>query len=247
MKKNAALEYFERAISVLKKCMETQMEDILKAADAVAESIMEGGVVRTFGTGHSHMIAEEPCVRASSLAPVNAILVPGLKGDTYAWLSYKAERLEGYAKHIIDYYEISKKDVLIIVSNSGINAVPVEMAMEAKKRGIKTIAITSLSYSKGVPSRHSSGKKLYQIADIVIDNCCPLGEGMVDVDKVPFKVGPCSTISGIVIINSIMVQAAQRLAEKGMEPPVMMSGNLPESDEYNKKFIEKYKGKVKIY
>jgi len=151
---------------------------------------------------------------------VNAMLVPGLKGDTYATLSYEAERLEGYAKHILDYYNVSRKDILIIISNSGRNAVPIEMAMEAKKKGIKVVAITSLDYSKRVPSRHSSGKKLYEIADIVIDNCCPLGEGLVNVEGVPFKVGPSSTVTGTAIINAIMVQAAQNMVEKGVEPPV---------------------------
>jgi len=231
---------------LLKKIEDTQADSFLEAATIVAESIMNGGIVHTFGTGHSHMVAEEPCCRASTMIAVNAMLVPGLKGDTYATLSYEAERLEGYAKHILDYYNVSRKDVLIVISNSGRNAVPIEMAMEAKKKGIKVVAITSLDYSRSVPSRHSSGKKLYEIADIVIDNCCPLGEGLVDVEGVPFKVGPSSTVTGTAIINAIMVQAAQNMVEKGVEPPVCMSGNLPGSDEYNKKFFDKYRNRVKI-
>ena len=241
-----ALEYLEKMDDLLKRIKATQMDRILQAAEVVADSISDGGLVHTFGTGHSHYIAEEPCCRGSSLMAVNAWLVPGLMGNTQADLAYRLERLEGYAKHILDYFNPSKKDVLIIVSNSGRNAVPVEMAMEAKKKGIKTVAITSLEYSKSVPSRHSSGKKLYEIVDIVIDNCCPLGEGVVDVEGVPFKVGPSSTVTGAAIIDAIMVQAARNMADKGVEPPATMSGNLPGADEYNEKLFVKYRNRIKM-
>jgi len=244
--KTSAKKYLEEVSGLLERIEDTQADSILEAATIVAESIINGGIIHTFGTGHSHMIAEEPCCRASTIIAVNAMLVPGLKADTYATLSYEAERLEGYAKHILDYYKVSRKDVLIIISNSGRNAVPIEMAMEAKTRGIKVVAITSLDYSKAVPSRHSSGKKLYEIADIVIDNCCPLGEGLINVEGVRVKVGPSSTVTGAAIIHAIMVQATQNMVEKGVEPPVCMSGNLPGSDEYNKKFFDKYRNRIKI-
>ena len=206
----------------------TQQNSILKAADIITDSIINGGILYTFGTGHSHCVAEEIVYRAGGLAPVDAILEPSLTGTTEVTKSEYTERLEGFAKIIIDYRNLTPKDVLMIISNSGRNAAPVEMAEEANKRSIPVIAITSLQHSKQTTSRLSSGKKLYQVADIVIDNMAPLGDATIKLEGLTQPVAPISNISALFIAHSICAQVVENMLQKGIEPPVFLSGNLDE-------------------
>ncbi len=244
---NNISEYSQKIQSTLAHIIETQQEQIEKAAQVVADTVARDGIVYTFGTGHSHIIAEDVAYRAGGLAPVDAILEPSLTGHEKVRQSEYMERIEGMAEVILDYYEISSKDCLIIISNSGRNAAPIEMAEGAKKRGISTIAVTSLSHSQGTTSRHSSGKKLYQIADIVIDNHCPKGDALLHLEKLPVPTGAGSGIAGLFILQCIMVQAVQTLLDRGITPPVFMSGNLDGSDEYNRAMLNHYKGRIKIW
>ena len=163
------------------------------------------------------------------------------------WQSEYMERVEGMADVMLHYYEPSAKDALIIISNSGRNAAPIEMAKGAKARGVPVIAITSLAHSKGTNSRHSSGKKLYELADVVIDNGCPKGDCLMHLEGLRQPVGAGSGVAGLFIAHSIIVQTIQNLLERGIEPPVFMSGNLDGSDEFNHRFIERYKGRIKIW
>jgi uncharacterized phosphosugar-binding protein len=165
---NKIVDYSQKIHAILDKIVETQTGQIEKAAQLVADTVARDGIIYTFGTGHSHVIAEDVAYRAGGLVPVDAILEPSLTGHEKVMQSEYMERVEGMAEVILNYYEISPKDALIIISNSGRNAAPIEMAQGAHKRGVSTIAVTSLAHSQGTTSRHSSGEKLYQIADIVI-------------------------------------------------------------------------------
>lgn len=244
---NKALEYTKVVQEVLQRIVETQMEQIERAAKIAADAIAQDGILYTFGTGHSHVIAEDVAYRAGGLAPVDAILEPSLTGHSKVWQSEYMERVEGMAEVILNYYGISSKDALVVISNSGRNAAPIEMAAGAKARGVPVIAITSLAHSKGTTSRHSSGKKLYELVDVVIDNCCPKGDCLLHLPGLPVPVGAGSGVAGMFIMHTIIVQTIQNLLERGIQPPVFMSGNLDGSDEYNQALLDRYKGRIKIW
>jgi uncharacterized phosphosugar-binding protein len=241
------LDYIHKLQKMMDQVMETQLATIQEAASLVAQSVSADGIVYTFGTGHSHVIAEDIAYRAGGLVPVDAILEDSLTGNHKVFQSEWMERVEGMAEVILNYYSPKPEDVMIIISNSGRNAAPIEMAQGARERGLKVIAITSLQHSKGTTSRHSSGKKLYQLADLVLDNQAPKGDCIMShpVMKQPF--GPASGVLGMVILQSIIVEAIDMLAEKGFDPPVFMSGNIDGSDAFNKPLMEKYWGRIKIW
>jgi len=222
-----------------------QEETLNQAAALIAGSLENGGVLHFFGSGHSHMLGEEIFYRAGGLVPVNSIFEPALMLHEGACKSTKLERLYGYAAVILDHQELQAGEVIIIASNSGINVVPVEMAMEAKKRGLKVLALTSLASSAELESRHSSGTKLYQEADLILDNGVKTGDAQFEVDGMVQKTGPVSTISGIVLLNLLMLKVIENLAGDGDTPPVFMSANIPGGSGHNKKIIEKYRGRLK--
>jgi uncharacterized phosphosugar-binding protein len=179
--------------------------------------------------------------------PIDAILEPSLTGHQQVHKSETMERVEGMAEVILNYYNIQAKDALIIISNSGRNAAPIEMAKIAQERGCKVIAVTSISHSQGTTSRHSSGKKLFDFADIVIDNQAPKGDTIMQLDGMLAPIGACSGVTGLFIMQMMMVATCQVLLEKGIQPPVFRSGNLDGSDSYNKAMMQKYAGRIKIW
>jgi len=238
-------KYFDGVISLLNKVRETQRDKILEAAKLVKEALKKDKLIHVYGTGHSQVLAIEVFYRAGGFVPVNAILDLGSSVYGGAMKSTGVERLQGYAKILLDYYDIGQDDVLIVVSNSGRNALPIEMAMGARERGAKVIAITSIEFSSKFPSRHPSGKRLYDVADIVIDNHVPPGDALLEVEGIKTKIAPVSTIVNSAILHSIMAEAAKMLVDEGIEPPIWLSANVPGGDEYNKKYLEKYKYRIK--
>lgn len=241
------LEYALGMQSLLQRIVQTQMGAIEHAARIVADAVAGDGIVYTFGTGHSHVVAEDVAYRAGGLAPVDAILEASLTGHEKVRQSEFMERVEGMARVIFEYYGVSSRDALVVISNSGRNAAPIEMAELAKEHGVPVVAITSLAHSQGTTSRHSSGKKLYELADVVIDNLCPKGDAMVRLEGLPVPVGAGSGVAGMFILHTIIVQAIQDLQERGLKPPVFMSGNLDGADEFNKALLEHYRGRVKVW
>jgi uncharacterized phosphosugar-binding protein len=135
-------------------------------------------------------------------------------------------------------------DVLILLSTSGRNAVPVDIALEAKRRGMTLIVITSLAYSEGVRSRHSSGKKVYELADIVLDNYSPKGDAVLSVEGLPQKTGSTSGVVGTVLMHAIVSQVVQNLVDAGITPPIYLSGNLDEGAEHNERMLETYRDRI---
>ncbi|CAG7652690.1 SIS domain-containing protein [Paenibacillus allorhizosphaerae] len=230
--------YFEKVQSIIKQVILTQADMMHKASERCAKVLLANKQLFFFGTGHSHMLAEEAYYRAGGFKQVKPILETALMLHESAVKSTRMERMEGYADILLDEHKVGQDDLIFIISNSGLNAVPVEMAFGAKARGAAVIAITNVKHSMSAAPRHSSGKKLYEIADIVLDNCGDRGDASVRLENVGVAVGPTSSVIGAFIINSVMVQVADNIARQGLVPQVYVSANVEEGDTHNAKLAE---------
>lgn len=242
-----ASRYFEAIHQLLKKLEENQIKKIYEAAELVFNVIKNDGIIHVFGTGHSHMLAEEPFYRAGGLVPINPILETSLMLHEGALKSSQMERLEGYAEILAEHHKICSKDMIIISSNSGRNAVPVEMGLAARKRGLKVVAITSLAHSQKVKSRHSSGKRLFEVADIVIDNCGIPGDAILEVQGLAQRIAATSTVTGVVIINTIIAEAIERLLMEGITPPIFQSANSDGGEQLAQRLVQNMNGRIKSF
>ena len=222
--------YLAEAQTTIGRIAATQATAIQKAADVIACSLTSGGLLYLFGTGHSASVAVEPYHRAGGLVPIRPIVEPTMTLHSSPAKATALERLEGYAKIIIDNSGMQRDDTLIIISNSGINAVPVEMALGSRALGVTVIAITSMKHSAAQSSRHASGRRLFEAADIVIDNCSIPGDAAIETLACPVRIGPTSTLAGIAIVNAISAEVVGKLYEMGVEPPVMVSSNIAGGD-----------------
>jgi uncharacterized phosphosugar-binding protein len=231
-----------RNIQRLLEHLENTQEQVIEQIAAVcAESIFNGGLLYFFGTGHSHMICEEPFYRAGGLASIYPILESDLMLHEGASKSSSYERIEGLGNVVISHTPIGKGDVLFLASNSGRNCAVIDAALEAKKRGAVTVAITSLDHTTKVSSRHSSGRNLYQVCDYVLDNCGEKGDASVELPGLGQKIAPTSSVADVTLVNLILVNTVEILLRKGIQPPLFMSANTDEGDAANKAVLEKYK------
>jgi len=243
-----AERYIQTALSILQQILRDESKGIDAAAELIVESLAAGGVIHVFGSGHAHLFAEELAYRAGGLAPVNPIVDYGytLMGGS-ASRSTRLERLEGYAVVQLQNYDLRPGEVLLAVSQSGINPGPVEAALFAKEKGLHVVAVTSLVHSGNLPSRHSSGKRLFEIADVVIDSHVPMGDALVELHPDIPKVSPGSTVVGAAILQALVAEVASRLLQRGTEPPVWISSNVPGGDEHNLRLAEKYPSRLKAF
>ena len=234
------LEYY----GVIKDQLEAQFEqegaNIEKAAEYCATSVSAGRVIHVFGCGHSQMFAMEVFYRAGGLVPVNALLIPHLALFPKAKLSSLQERVEGFADRYLSLEDVDARDTMIIVSISGRNAAVVDMALEAKRVGMKVVALVSKQFAGSTTSRHSSGKNLMDVADVVIDVKCVSGDAALQIDGLEPHFCGTSTVLGMSIMESIIAQTVENCMKAGYVPPIYVSSNLDRGDAINDKHIKNY-------
>ena len=234
-------KYLTCIVEVLNKIANTQKEKISQASKMVSDVIKKDGIIYIFGCGHSHLIALDCFYRAGGLANVSAMLDTDLMLHNGAAKSSKMEKMSGIAEAIFERYCIKDKDMLIVVSTSGKNAVPVEMAQIASKKSIKNIAVTSSEYfsdKKDIPM-------LYECADMFIDNCVPHGDAIIDVSGAETKMGSLSTTASSFILQTVLMEGADMAGKNGAVLPVYMSGNVDGGAEFNNELIKAYLPRIK--
>jgi uncharacterized phosphosugar-binding protein len=239
---------YERYLDRLQELISTLREEgprIEAAARMMATCIGSDGIVHVFGSGHSHMMAEEVFHRAGGLFAFNAMLDVNLTsfGTLKAGM---VERTEGYAKVILASFDVRPGEVVVVVSNSGINPVPIELAMEAQAIGATTIAVTSQANYRNAVSRHSSGKRLSEIADLTIDSRVPVGDAILALDGLDAPVAAASTALGAALMNAMVAQTAEELLAAGQRPPVIVSMNIPGGDARNEELAARYRPRLQL-
>lgn len=238
------MELFTKSIIELLTQLETdELQNIKKASQIMFDAMKDDKVVHIFATGHSHMFAEEMFYRAGGLVQINPILEPFLMQHEGAVRSTQFERLTGVAELIFNSLDRKAGEPIIIVSNSGINCVPVEMAEIAKANNHPVIVITSAKVSKELKARTLNNKKLYEVADVVIDNHSPYGDGVL---KSKYgNIGSTSTILNSYIAQMLVLNIVDAYDQEGVVPPIYQSANTPGGDEHNKILYDKFKSRVK--
>lgn len=243
---NAAIRFMQEAQNLLARIIDTEMPAIEQAADICANTIANEGLVHMFGTGHSRILTEEMYPRHGSFPGFHSIVelsmtfhnqVVGANGQRQAMF---IEHIEGLAEQILRNFVISAPDSFMVFSNSGVNEVVVDMALQAKKRDLPLIVIVSKAHCAASSPKHSSGKKLIDIADVVIDNGTPAGDAMVNIENLGVPVGPGSTVGGAAIINAIKSLTAEKLVAQGVMPKVLTSSVLIGSEASNQGFEDSY-------
>ncbi len=236
-------EYGDKLLEVIKEAEDRNKDVITELAKKFAENIEEDRVIHTFGTGHSHMIGIELFARAGGLGNVDAMLDPDTLTSFGAQRSGTMEKTSGVADVVYDSYEIKPGDIMIVISNSGRNAMPIEMAMRCQKEGVYVIALTNLEQSRNATSRHPSGKRLFECADCIIDTCVPSGDACLDLEGI--KTGPASSIVSMYLLNTIVSEAIKIVLSHGKRPYVFQSQNVDGFD--NNAIYEHFKGRVKHF
>jgi uncharacterized phosphosugar-binding protein len=231
-------QYLARAQKILDN-VAAQRDKISQAADWFARTILAGRMVHLFGSGHSRIMVEEMWPRYGSFPGFNPIVelsltfhnpVVGANGQRQAM---HLENVSGLAERILRNFDLSPQDSALVVSSSGCNVVPVEMAEEFKRRGIRTVALVTLAHAQASQSRHAQGNKLHEVADMVLDTGAPAGDAMVNIDGLETPVSPGSTVGGCLVINSLKAEIAQRLTRAGQPPKVLTAAAIvgPERSE----------------
>ncbi len=220
-------------------------QDIEIAAQAIATALENDGFIHVFGTGHSHLLAEEMFYRAGGLGTVNPILEEDLMLHKNASRSTELERNPELAKSILGKHNLSSGDVFIIASNSGGNALVEAIASEVKALGLVLIAITSLNHATS-PVARAHGRKLHELADITLDNLGEVGDASVSYPELEEKTGPTSTVIGAALLNAVVARAVEIALDRGVTPKIFSSSNTTAGDSRNSELIAELKKRVEI-
>jgi len=236
-------DYLQATTSVLSQIVASERASLAQVATWFADTIAADGVLHTFGTGHSSLLACDGLYRAGGLACVNAIIEPFTTFESGAIAGTQFERTSGLAERILDRYDLRREDTFVVYSNSGVNALPVEMTQVAQARGLRTVAISSKAYAaqvsqdKGVPS-------LFDIADVAIDNHVVPGDAALALGE-RYRMGSLSTMTGAFIWNVLISESAALLIERGIDPPVYISSNMPDATKNNRALVDRYRHRIR--
>ncbi|GAA4968333.1 hypothetical protein ADK41_15670 [Streptomyces caelestis] len=238
--------FLDAAIDLLRRIRDEEAESVAAAGALLADTVADGGRLFAFGAGHSSLAAQDLVYRAGGLALMNLLAVPGAVGVDVmpATLGSALERVDGLAGVVLASSPLRAGDALIVVSLSGRNALPVEMAVEARKRGVKVIGVTSVAYAARTTSRHSSGTFLKDHCDLVLDSGIAVGDAELTLDDVPAPFAPASTVVTTALLQAVMATAAAALADRGIEPPLLRSGNVDGGHEWNARVFDEYADRI---
>lgn len=239
-----AQAYLSMITELVAKVGTSQADGVKSAAGLITDALDSGGVVQAFGSGHSEALAMEIAGRAGGLVPTNRLALRDIVlygGQPRAVLEDPGlERDPEVARRLYDLAPIDPRDVFVIASNSGVNGVVVELALLVKERRHGLIAVTSLEHSGRVPPRHPSGKRLCDIADVVLDNGAPYGDVAL-----PAQTGAVSSVTAAVLAQMVIAEVVARLTEAGQTPPIYLSANIPGGHEHNQVLEARYAGRIR--
>ncbi|MFG3060942.1 SIS domain-containing protein [Streptomyces sp. NPDC048231] len=238
--------FFDAAIGMLRRVRDEEAEEIAAAGTLVADVVAAGGRLFAFGAGHSSLAAQDMVYRAGGLALMNLLAVPGVVGVDVmpATLGSALERVDGLAGAVLDCSPLRSGDLLVIISLSGRNALPVEMATSARARGVKVIGVTSVAYASETGSRHASGTYLKDHCDIVLDSKIAVGDATLTLDAIPTPFAPASTVVTTALLQAVMATAAGVLSDRGVEPPLLRSGNVDGGHDWNARVMREYGDRI---
>lgn len=242
---NFAAEYLNTVGALIQRVHDEQLPTIEAAAGRIADCIAAGGLWHVFGTGHSQLLAAELFYRAGGLVPVNAILDLPLSVMVSARRSTWLERVPGYAEELLADEPVRAGDVMLVISNSGRNAVPIEVAMAAHERGATVFALTSVQFSRGIGSRHPSGKKLLDCAELVFDNYGVDGDAAVRIPGCPSAVSATSTAVGSALLQALVAATVGELQRRGHRAPIWQSANGEVGQQSNAAYVAEYRSRIK--
>ncbi|MFI9236095.1 SIS domain-containing protein [Streptomyces cinnamoneus] len=239
-------QFFDAAIALLRRVRDEEADRIAAAGSLLADAVADGGRIFVFGAGHSSLPAQDVVYRAGGLALMNLLAVPGTVGIDImpATLGSALERVDGLAGAVLDTSPARAGDVLIVISLSGRNSLPVEMAVNARALGLKVIGVTSLAYARETRSRHASGTFLKDHCDLVLDNKIATGDAELSADGIAAPFGPASTVVTSALMQAVVASAATELAARGIDPPMLRSGNIDGGHEWNGRLLDEYGDRI---
>lgn len=244
------LGYLDTTVSLLKKIESEQLGNIQQAAELMAQAIADDRLIHVYGGGgHTTLVMGEMFFRAGGLANINPIMETGLSVFNQAIKYLNLERCVNYGSAIMQYYNLQTDDVLIIFHNIGINAATIDAAMQARECGAKIVAVSSSYWQNEMPAdhfiRHPSGKNLFELADVCIDDYNPVGDAVVNVPGFESPIAPISNLTDFYIAHRLEIETVKKCVERGIEPPVWRSANAPGGDAFNARYLAKYNPRIK--
>lgn len=242
--------YIEKAFANIKLVKETQGKNIEAAAKLMTDAIENDKLISVYGGGgHTTLVMGEMFFRAGGLSNINPIMETGISVFNQALKYLELERCENFGRSVMKYYDLKAGDLLIIFHNIGINAATIDAALEARQNGVKIIAVSSSYWQDEMPQnhfiRHSSGKNLFELADVCIDDFNPVGDAIVEVPGFDVPIAPVSNLVDFTIAHLLEIETVRQCVERGIKPPVWHSANAPGGDEKNAAYLAKYKPQIK--